>query len=165
MTNRAKQLLLWSALWAALGVGFALLAGSPAVPKAMPTPGTNVYYFAATALAGGLESDYSNEVAWTNVNRTNTITLAWDASTGTNVTNYAVYHGEASRTYTRSNLVGSVTRATVQLNPTLTNRVVVVAVMHATSIGGPWTQDGTVILETNPVGSRYYKFRTWETWQ
>jgi hypothetical protein len=41
------------------------------------------------------------------------VTLAWDPDAGTNIAGYKIYYGVASRTYTRTNIVGNVTNATI----------------------------------------------------
>lgn len=125
-------------------------------------PATNTYYFTATATdRNGLESDYSNEVSCRLTNQyQSAVTLAWDASSGTNViTNYAIYIGGLSRTYTnRVNAGTNLTKTVYVGNPRLTNVVITVTSQNATNlqwcsrIGQPWTLLGaTNWTATNPT--------------
>jgi fibronectin type 3 domain-containing protein len=86
------------------------------------------YYFAVLAVTSdGLQSAYSNEVSYTTpwpppaapvvelqpgANPWE-VQLAWSASADSRVTNYRVYWGTRSRTYSAAFDVGNVTRATV----------------------------------------------------
>jgi len=142
-------------------------ASGPTLPRAVIPPGTNRYYFAATAMDNaGSESDYSTEVMFTNTARTSALTLAWDKSPGTNViTNYNVFWGRASRTYTNKQACGLSLTKTVQLvPPPLTNSVVTVTTTGATnlvwasSLKGPWTKLGvTNWTGTNIAGPRFFR--------
>jgi hypothetical protein len=91
----------------------------PPMPAIVIPPETNFtdYYFAATATdKSGLSSDYSNEAILRafESNAMQSVTLAWDASPGTNViTNYSVYQGAASANYT--NIVNAGTNLTVTM--------------------------------------------------
>jgi hypothetical protein len=88
-----------------------------------------IWFFAATAQdKDGLESDYSNEAVFTNwdANPSNLVMLAWDRSTGTNViTNYNVYWGGASRTYTNVSRAGTNLTVSVRLLPPAPTNLVV----------------------------------------
>lgn len=99
-------------------------APMPPLPAAIVIPpDTNyaTFYFSATATdTNGLESDYSNEVVYTNrySSYSETVALAWDRSPGTNViTKYSVYYGGASRTYTNVTKAGTNLTAIVRLAP------------------------------------------------
>lgn len=124
------------------------------------------YYFAATAQADGLESDYSNEVVYTRTNYTPFVTLAWDRSPGTNVvTNYVVWLGTNSGQYTQSFAAGTNLTLTVRiLPPPLTNYVVTVSTTLATNLqyrtgfSGAWTRlNATNWTATNPPAPRYWR--------
>ncbi|MEN6533336.1 MAG: hypothetical protein ABFD89_06715 [Bryobacteraceae bacterium] len=139
----------------------------PALPKALVLPPTtNLLYFAATASdAAGLSSDYSTELVYTNTTRASRFVLAWDASPGTNViTNYTVWQGRASRSYTNSVNAGTNLTATLlTAPPAKTNRVITVTTVNATNLeyssraGGPWLLAGkTNLCFTNPVVSALY---------
>ena len=126
-------------------------AKGPSVPKAVVVPGKPpaVYYFACTAHdATGLESDFSNEVAFTNSGKRTAVALAWDASAGTNIAGYAVYRGRASSNYTNVTQVGNFTNATIQLVASQPTNVVVTVSGLSTN----WTA-------TNPPGMRLWKGR------
>lgn len=170
-----ERVALWvlGALLACVAVAFVFAANqagaaeAPPVPKAMPTPAPNyrTWFFAATAKdKDGLESDWSNELVWTNSVRARVVTLAWDASPSPGVTNYAVYHGRASRTYTNTTLAGTNLSVSVRLaRPLLTNRLVVVSststgMFYGDTMTGPWTYTSeTNILTFNPSGNRFYR--------
>ena len=127
---------------------------------------TNVWYFAATCTDNaGLTSDYSTEVSLRDTNGTiRTVTLAWDRSQGTNViTNYTIWQGVASRTYTNSVNVGTNLTGTVRVQPPLppapTNLVITVTGLAANSLQGPWlaVPSWPAIVVTNPPANKFYR--------
>ena len=124
-------------------------AKSPTMPKAivLPPKPAAIYYFTATAHdANGLESDFSNECRFTNSAKLSTVALAWDRSTGSNVTGYTVHKGRAPGQYTNSYPAGTNLTLRVPLAPPpLTNVLVTVT--------GP----GTNWSATNPTGMRLWK--------
>lgn len=131
-------------------------------------PLVRTWYFAATATdSSGLESDFSNEVAYTNWTRTNVVlTLAWDHNPGENVvTNYTIYKGLASGNYPW--------RYYAQTNRTLTipiygfplsNVVITVVASNATQLmfkdglRGTWfTLLTNYWRATNPPSPRFFR--------
>lgn len=138
----------------------------PPLPKVAPLP-PKLFYFAATATENnGMESDFSNEVWHTNTNQSVTVTLAWDASLGTNtITNYTVYMGRASGTYSNRTYAGTNLSATVRLYPPpKTNRVITLYTVNATNLQystrpqSPWLLAGkTNLCFTNPAIGLYYR--------
>ena len=153
---------------------------APGVPKVTRSlgvgagAGTNRWYMVATATdSAGWESDYSNEIAASNVVDGAVVRVAWDASAsaGTNVImNYSVYVGRASGTYTNVIRVGTNLAGSVQdggaVAAAATNRVVTVTALAAASGAGPWlvwtnwpsvrlTNPGTLFLRSS-VGVTNY---------
>ena len=131
----------------------------PVQRPARTAPVEIVVYASATATDKfGLESDYSNEAGLTGA--VSTVTYAWDKPAGTNViTNYTLYYGPSSRSYTNQVKAGTNLTATVVLRAATTNRLYTLQPMTATNLTGPWvtlTQWPALRL-TNPVGSRYYR--------
>lgn len=128
-----------------------------------------VFHFAATATdTNGLESDFSNEAIfeYTSENPGRVATLAWDPSPGTNViTNYTIYFGRETRTYTNAVLAGTNLTYTVRFLPALKTNVIVTVravtgtgLVWALSYSGHWWPVGsTTWTETNPVGPRYWR--------
>jgi hypothetical protein len=137
----------------------------PPVPKSVVPP-LRVWYFAATATDGdGAESDFSKELVWTNLSRARGVTLAWDPPVSPGITNYRVYSGGKSATYTNSVSSGTNLTCEVRLAPALkTNRVVHVSSVNATSmwtsatLKGPWIQiAATNVSLTNPAPSQLWR--------
>lgn len=133
---------------------------SPSAPLIPPAkPGTNVYYFAATAKSVDLESDYSDEVSYTNVLKSEFVTLAWDANPSTNVVGYRIYFGRSSGQYTNVTEAGTNLTCSVRiLPPVLSNVVITITSRNATNLqwtpklGQPWTLLGaTNWTATNPA--------------
>lgn len=132
------------------------------------TNAPRVWYFAATATdSAGLESDYSNELVWTNTIGASRIMCAWDAPSSTNsITNYTVFRGLASGTYTFEP-VHAGTNLSVAfwlVRAPSTNRVVHVSSINATSmwtsatLKGPWIQvAATNVSLTNPAPSQFWR--------
>jgi hypothetical protein len=136
------------------------------VPPAV-TNAARVWYFAATATdSDGLESDYSNELVWTNTTGASRIMLGWDASPSSNIVNYTVFRGLASGTYTFEP-VHAGTNLSVAfwlVRAPKTNRVVHVSSVNATSmwtsatLKGPWIQvAATNVSLTNPAPSQFWR--------
>ena len=145
----------------------ALAPGFPPMPKAVaPPPGTNLLYFAATATdAAGRTSEYSAELVYTNTARASCFQLLWNSSPCTNIiTNYTVWQGRASHSYTNWVKAGTNLTATIwTAPPPKTNRVVTVTTINATNIqystraGGPWLLAGkTNLCLTNPPGTALF---------
>ena len=111
---------------------------------------TNRWYIAATAQAGGLESDFSNEVSFATTNRTLVApVLAWDASPGTNVvTNYTLYYGPASGFYSNTASAGTNLTMTLWLLAPKTNRVVTISAN---------TTNWAPVTKTNPSGNVFVR--------
>lgn len=116
-----------------------LLAGMPFWSSA-PIWETNQtvrpYYFSATCQdSQGNGSDFSNEVSWTNTAKLPYLKLAWSPPVCTNVvTNYIIWKGRASRSYTKTYSAGTNLNATVPLWDGPTNVVVHVASENATNL-------------------------------
>lgn len=138
--------------------------------KAIVTPPEvwGVYYFTATCKdALGLESDYSNEVIFTNTsaNNSNRVSLAWGPSPSTNVVGYYIHEGGAPRTYTNVFSAGTNLAATVTLQTELTNIVLSVTCTNGGTnivIGitprGPWTKLNTTnFVATNFPSPRFFR--------
>jgi hypothetical protein len=118
----------------------------PSIVVMPPQPVT--FFFAATAMdSGSLESDYSDEVPFVRTNYEKSVILAWDADTGTSsITNYNIYFGRSSRTYTNITAAGTNLSVSIQLvPPPLTNVVI--------SIYGL----GTNLSLTNPPDMKWFK--------
>lgn len=132
------------------------------------TNAPRVWYLAATATdSDGQESDYSNELVWTNTIGASRIMCAWDAPSSTNsITNYTVFRGLASGTYTFEP-VHAGTNLSVAfwlVRAPSTNRVVHVSSINATSmwtaatLAGPWIQvAATNVSLTNPAPSQFWR--------
>lgn len=111
--------------------------GQPVAPHLLSPPSTpsyNYYYFAATCTdTKGLESDYSNEVCLETTNCPPlTVALAWDKSPGTNViTNYTIYEGPDTRTYTQQVNVGLCLTGSVTIHPRIWKTILVFACSNA----------------------------------
>ena len=127
-------------------------------------PNTNYWwYFAVTAVGtNGLESDYSEELAYSNGIHATSLTLAWDPSATSNVT-YKVYQGRSSGNYTNISYVGTNLSLSVRLIPIpKTNIVITVTttgtnLAYATTLKGPWTKyNKTTFKDTNPP-TRYWR--------
>jgi hypothetical protein len=123
-------------------------------------PCTNVWYFAATAVAtGGLESDYSNEISYATTNDVFTPTVAWDAvSPAPTIAEYRIYFGGASRSYDYMVSAGTNLSLTTQVPPpALTNRQVTVQALVSSSAAGPWVVATNLppLVMTNPPPSLY----------
>lgn len=132
--------------------------------KALVPPA--VWYFAATATdSDELESDYSNELVWTNSTRARGVTLTWDASVSPNITNYKVYWGRSSNTYTSTVSAGTNLTLSLRLTPvSKTNRIVHVSFANAskawtaTHLSGPWAEiAATNVTLTNPAPSQLWR--------
>lgn len=171
-----ERVALWvlGALLACVAVAFVFAANqagaaeAPPVPKAMPTPAPNyrTWFFAATATdTDGAESDWSKELAWTNSTRARGVTLTWDASISPNITNYKVYWGGASATYTNTVSAGTNLTLSLRLTPvSKTNRIVHVSFANAskawtaTHIDGLWAEiAATNVTLTNPAPSQLWR--------
>lgn len=135
-------------------------------PAVVPAPRVAVYYLTATArFSTGQESGYSNEVKYTNALRLATVELAWD-SYATNVWQYTIYKGRASRSYTNSYSAGTNLTLRVPLfPPVLTNVVITVSclsdgtnIAYASKPTGSWTMLNTTNwTATNPPAPRYFR--------
>jgi len=117
------------------------MPGLPAIPV-MPA---DVFYFAVTAFAGALESEFSNEISFTNLGNGNTASLAWDASSP-GVDGYRVHKGWYSGVYdTTFNSTTNLSQTVWLYQPVRSNLVIVVTSQNATNlqwstgIGKPWT--------------------------
>lgn len=138
------------AFW--LCVGKTWRCSALVLPK--PSPETNWFFFTATAQDDrGLESDYSNEVMLVTTNKPPlTVKLAWDPSPSTNwITNYALYQGPDSRTYTQKVNVGTALTGSVPILPQIWTLVV--------SFSGDGVPGLTL---TNPGGNLFVRGRTWQ---
>jgi hypothetical protein len=131
-------------------------------PTAIIIP-PKIFYFAATARADELESDYSNEVSLVRTGSMATVTLAWDASASTNVDGYAVHKGRESGVYTNTYDAGTNLTLTVSLlpPPAPSNFVVTVTsgrctnLLYAPTLQSQWTLAGyTNLVATNPTWGR-----------
>lgn len=173
MTFAAK--LFWL-IWLVAGiVGMCLLvhrvhgaATADLEPKEVATvPSARTYHFAATATgANGLESDYSNELVWTNTTGAGRIMLGWDASPSSNIVNYTVFRGLASGSYTFAPVHAGTNLSVIfwLVRAPKTNRVVHVSSVNATgmwtaaTLKGPWIQiAATNVSLTNPAPSRFWR--------
>lgn len=152
-----------------------LATNGPILPKIPVEFYTNTWFFAATARdTNGAESEYSAEVALTNIySDTNpalsSVTLAWDPSPSIGISNYAVYWGTNCRTYGNTQLAGLSLTSTVVLipppPPPLTNLVVIASTTGgATDLwkslcpSGPWSLiPGTNWVATNPPSPLYFR--------
>jgi hypothetical protein len=134
--------------------------------KALVPPA--VWYFAATATdSDGLESDYSNELVWTNTIGASRIMCAWDAPSSTNsITNYTVFRGLASGSYTFAPVHAGTNLSVIfwLVRAPKTNRVVHVSSVNATgmwtaaTLKGPWNQvAATNVSLTNPAPSQFWR--------
>lgn len=142
----------------------------PPSPKILASP-PRVYYFTATAIDTlGQESEFSNEVPFTNrAPLARLVTLAWDHSPSTNpLANYRLLWGTNSRAYFSNTLfAGTATTGTVRiLPPILSNLVITVStsggsvtsLASSASWRGPWTNlNCTNWAATNPGGTRYFR--------
>lgn len=153
--NRTQTIL---ALVCLLCLWLALCAyGQPAAPHLLSPPSVPSYeyfYFAATCTdTRGLESDYSNEVWLETTNRPPlTVTLAWDKSPSTNaITNYTIYQGPDTRTYTQQVSVGLCLSGSVTILPKIWTRVVSFTCSNAPSL-----------VFTNLAGPLYVRARSWQ---
>jgi hypothetical protein len=128
-------------LRALLLLAVALLAKGQDLPPLPPAsaPATNsMIYFAASCMdSSGRESALSSEISCLLPRGATALTLAWDASTSSAVTNYRVYRGRASRVYGAHLDAGTNLLLTWPLMNTHTNLIV------------------TICL-TNPVGFRLF---------
>ncbi len=121
-------------------------------------PGTNVYYFVATAYSVDLESDFSNEVSFTNVLRSEFAVVAWDPSPSPSAIGYRVHWGRISGQYTNAvDAENNLSLSVRILPPILSNVVITVTSRDATNlqwttrIGQPWNLLGaTNWSDTNP---------------
>lgn len=143
---------------------------APLIPSIIvPPKPIRSWYFAVTAKDNaGSESDFSNEVVYTNWSRTNVImTLAWDSRSGTNfISHYTIYKGIASGNYRWTYDAGTNLCLTFPLfGFALSNVVVTVActnggtnIAFASRMSGPWSNlNLTNWTETNPSGPRYFR--------
>lgn len=131
------------------------------------TNAPRVWYFAATATdSDGLESDYSNELVWTNTTGASRIALGWDASPSSNIVNYTVFRGLASGSYTFAPVHAGTNLSVIfwLVRAPKTNRVVHVSSVNATSmwtsatLKGPWIQvAATNVSLTNPAPSQFWR--------
>jgi hypothetical protein len=132
------------------------------------TNAPRVWYFAATATdSDGLESDYSNELVWTNTIGASRIMCAWDAPSSTNsITNYTVFRGLASGSYTFAPVHAGTNLSVIfwLVRAPKTNRVVFVTTWGATgmltaaTVKGPWIHvDTTNATLTNPASSQFWR--------
>ena len=139
------------------GDGATLLVAKAAVaPPLVWRPLMPPYYFAVTAInKDGLESDYSNEITFTNqvaisnkipVVRYKTVNLAWDASTS--ATSYRVYRGDSKGAYTTNFPCGTNLTLTVPLSrPVAAQGKNLVLTFEGV---------GFKVSVTNPVGMRLF---------
>ena len=154
-----KAKLFWILLLAFfLGLLIATHGESPEVPQAAALP-ERTFYFAATTLDNGVESDYSNEVMSTNP----WPVLAWDGVT--NATGYAIHRGQESGIYTNTWKTGTTnTQFTVPKPAPLTNEYITVTSYRATNIqyrtgpGSPWVLAG---YTSNQWKNPAWTFRQW----
>ena len=127
------------------------------------------FFFVATATStNGLESEYSNEIAWqyTKENPWRVLNVAWNPSaTNGSISNYSVFFGRSPGAYTNRTECGTNLSATVRvLPPRLTNVVVTIQTVNGTnlawseSLKGLWKSIGaTSVTFTNPIGNRLWK--------
>lgn len=108
----------------------------PPLPAVLPPTNYPVYYFAATAQdTNGEQSEFSVEIAWTNITKTGRITLGWDYPyTNWPVTNFVIWQGRQSRTYTNTFNAGTNHSLTFPLVLIPTNIVVHVGSQNATNL-------------------------------
>jgi len=78
------------------------------------------------------------------------VTLAWNPDTGTNIAGYKLYYGVASRTYTNSINVGNATNATV---PGLVGGTVYYFAATAYDTSGMESDYSSEVVYTNPVAT------------
>jgi hypothetical protein len=168
-----ERVALWvlGALLACVAVAFVFAANQAGAAEAPPMSKSavlppRVWYFAATATdSDELESDYSNELVWTNSTRARGVTLTWDASVSPNITNYKVYWGRSSNTYTSTVSAGTNLTLSLRLTPvSKTNRIVHVSFANAskawtaTHLSGPWAEiAATNVTLTNPAPSQLWR--------
>lgn len=100
----------------------------PPMPVAAPASAgvveTNyTVYFIVTAQNAFAESLPSNEASYTGTNQV--LTLLWDPSPSLDVTNYVLYWGTASGTYSWHMNVGNVTNATWRAVPLAPTNVII----------------------------------------
>lgn len=126
----------------------------------------DVKFFSATAYDEYGESDFSNEISFTNSSNTNFITLAWDGNITTNVVGYKIYSGWYSSQYTNVYDAGTNLSLVVPIYGwPLTNWIItVIATNGATNIAqsgtihGPWTNlNSTIWTATNPVSPLFFR--------
>lgn len=158
MKRQPHMVLVWAAV--ALIYAAGICQGDGAMPSAPirpaspdPDPYTNYFFFAATCIDDrGLESDYSNEVCLATTNALPLrVTLAWDPSPSTNViTNYTIYQGVASYTYTQKVNVGTARTGVVHILPRFWNHIVRVSCTNCPGI-----------TLTNPQGKLFMRAWAW----
>ena len=143
-----------------LGLLIATHGEPPEVPQAAALP-ERTFYFAATTLDNGVESDYSNEVMSTNP----WPVLAWDGVT--NATGYAIHRGQESGIYTNTWETGTTnTQFSVPRPMPRTNTVINITSHRATNLqyrtsrDGPWLLTGyTNRAWTNPAWGNFREWR------
>ncbi len=143
----------------------AVLSPSPIIiPPRKPC--TNVYHFVATAYSADLESDFSNEVSFTNLLRSEFVELSWDASQSPSSIGYRVHWGRFSGQYTNATDAGmNLTLSVRIMPPILSNIVITVAcenggtnIAYASSVRGAWINLNTTNwIATNPTAPRYFR--------
>lgn len=145
----------------------ATMTDTKAMVSRAVTNAPRVWYFVATATdSDGLESDYSNELVWTNATGASRIMLGWDASPSSNIVNYTVFRGLASGSYTFAPVHAGTNLSVIfwLVRAPKTNRVVHVSSVNATgmwtaaTLKGPWIQiAATNVSLTNPAPSRFWR--------
>jgi fibronectin type 3 domain-containing protein len=78
-----------------------------------------------------------------------TLSLAWDASTSTNVTNYKLYYGTASRSYSQSVSVGAVTQTTLSGLTQGTTYFLAVTASDATGLESAYSNEISFTVPTS----------------
>lgn len=126
----------------------------------------DVEFFSATAYNEYGESDFSNEVAFTNSLNKSFIDLAWSSSASTNVSGYRIHSGWYSGQYTNVYDAGTNLSVVVPIYGwPLTNWSITVTatngatnIVRSSSTRGPWTNLNSISwTATNPVSPLFFR--------
>lgn len=139
-----------------------------ALPRAevIPKPEPDVEFFAATAYNADGESDFSNEISFTNNSNLSWLDLAWDPVVSTTVPGYRIYAGWYSRQYDRVYEAGTNLWLTVPLyGYPLTNVILTATTTNgglslsiSSSPYGPWMNLNTNFWKaTNPPSPLFFR--------
>lgn len=133
--------------------------------EVIPKPPADVEFFAATAFNADGESDFSNEISYSNAANQVWLLLAWDPSASTNVSGYRIYAGWATGNYDRRYEAGTNLSIGVPFyGYPLTNRVITVTTTNADflqyrdGLKEPWYSIPTNYWRaTNPPAPRFFR--------